>query len=193
MAALVWLLWPSDLTFVDNPEAWFVFGTCLIVWLLAEIKQSEELSSSSVTQNDIRNGREILKLHRGSLRYLLCDVDLWNFVDSDLYSEARSVCNRWDDDSLFFHNKALNEDLHKVVKSLDALSMKVAHDTVPEFVAGKMRTGYKPYHIVKEDEYELRRRESKKANELANQAWNDLDQLAKKIRDQMPQVLDEPL
>lgn len=46
MGALVWLLWPSDLGFANNPEAWFVLATAIMVWHATEFKHSDELRAS---------------------------------------------------------------------------------------------------------------------------------------------------
>lgn len=193
LASLVWLLWPSDLSFVNNPEAWFVFGTAFIIWVLTELKQSEEVSSSSVSMNDVRIGREMLKLHKGEFRYLLKDQDLWSFVESDAYSGLREFCNRRDDGSMLFHNRKLDKMLTDLTERLDTLSEKIAQDTVPEMIGGVMMTGYIPFRIVTDEEYQLRMKSSKEANAIANQAWNALDKLAREIRSGIPQALDEPL
>ncbi|WP_341864061.1 hypothetical protein [Gymnodinialimonas sp. 57CJ19] len=76
---------------------------------------------------------------------------------------------------------------------LDALSMRIAQDTVPVMVAGGFQTGYKPVDIVHEDEYQRRRDQSKVANEIATNAWKLLDDLARVVREKVPQALDKPL
>lgn len=191
LAALVWLLWPNDFTSLDNPEAWFVLVTSLVFWVIVEFRLSEEIGATPVSKNDIRVGREILDLHAMELRYLLHDTDLWSPIESEVYSNLHDLCMRWNRGQFFFHNRKLNRKLTDVMERLSALSERIAQDTVPDKFAGRFRTGYKPSHIVHQDEYERLRAQSHAANEIATQAWKLLDDLATTIRERLPQALDE--
>lgn len=191
--ALVWLLWPSDTSFVNNPEAWFTLGTVTIIWHLTEFKLSEELTPRTTSLNDIRVGRELIELHAGELRYLLKDTDLWTFVDDEVYSRLGSLCDRWQRGTFCFTNRKMNAELSSLMERLLALRLKIANDTVPEMISGKLRTGYKPFYLVSQEEYDRRDNESKKANEIASQAWVLLDLIAERIKKRIPEVLNDPV
>ncbi|QPH52530.1 hypothetical protein [Pontivivens ytuae] len=191
--SLIWLLWPSDLSFIDNPEAWAALVGAFVVWHFTEFKLSEELGSSQVSQNDVRVARELVELHAGQLRGLLKDADLWALINSDRYTEVHSLLNRWKRGTFMFHNKTLNTDLNAFMKQLDALSSKISQDTVPEMVGGQWRTGYKPVSIVSQQEYHRLMSESKSANAIAGNTWVLLDQIVEKIRTKIPEVWDQPV
>jgi hypothetical protein len=159
--------------------------------LITEWKQSEDLNPKTISQNDVRVARELLELHARELRYLLNDADLWIFIDSDVYSRLGNLCNRWERGVFFFHNRKLNLELSALMERLDKLMMKIAQDTVPEWIGGRFRTGYKPFRIVSEEEYLRRQSEAREANRIASQAWTLLDALATKIKDGIPEAMDK--
>jgi hypothetical protein len=186
MGLLAVLTWPTDLRVFMQWERLFFFLTALVVWIITEWKQSEELGSGTSSQNDIRVARELVELHARELRYLLKDTDLWTFVPSDVYSRLHNLCDRWERSVLFFQDKEMNGELSSLMEKLSDLAMKIAVDTVPEKIGGVYKTGYKPIRIVPEEEYKRLMAESKKANEIASQAWEILDNLVKKIRNRIP-------
>ncbi|MCE8534552.1 hypothetical protein KBY24_14255 [Ruegeria pomeroyi] len=193
LGALIWLLWPSDFLSVLEPEPLFVFCVSFVVWVFTEFKLSEELGSHRISSNDIRNAREVLTWHSSKMRSLLKEADLWSFVPSDRYSDIRDVVSRWEKGQLFFHNKTLAKKFDALMRSLDQLYMKIAMDTAPEMIGGIFRTGYKPYGIVTDEEYERRRELSKEANAIASTAWTLLDELSSQIRRDMPEAVENPL
>ena len=193
LGALIWLLWPSDFFSLLEPEPLFVFCVSLVVWVFTEFKLSEELGSRNTSSNDIRNAREVLTWHTSTMRSLLKEADLWSFVPSDRYSEIRDVVDRWEKGRLFFHNRKLAKKFDALMRSLDQLSMKIAMDTAPEMIGGIFRTGYKPYGIVTDEEYERRRELSKEANSIASTAWVLLDELSGQIRKDVPEASEDPL
>lgn len=193
MGALIWLLWPNDLTFVDNPEAWIALVTAILAWHYCEFEFRSKKTDTSTSPNDIRVAREIAKLHAGELRFLLKDTDLWSFIDKDIYSRLGDLCDRWNRGSLFFHDDSLNKVLSGVMERLQILRRKIALDTTPEIIAGKLAVGYKPFGIVPEDEYDRLRKESQVANDLATDAWKALDCMVVEIRRKIPEAWDEPI
>ncbi len=101
--------------------------------------------------------------------------------------------DRWERGAFVFTNKRLNAELSDLMERLSALMRKVSQDTVPEKIGGKFKTGYKPFRIVPQEEYDRRSEESKKANAIASQAWVLLDRLVVQIKDRIPEALDNPV
>jgi len=62
MGALCWLLWPTQISVLNNPEAIFAFGTAFVIWLLTEFKLSEEIHAQKKSVNDISLSQELLGL-----------------------------------------------------------------------------------------------------------------------------------
>lgn len=188
LGSLIWLLWPSDLSSFLDPEPLFAFGTALVVWLITEFKKSEEASLDEPSPNDIVVAEELLAQHSGDLRWLLKDTDLWSFVDSALYSYVIDICDRFDRESLFFHEPRLHSKLSDFVSRLSRFQGHIAQHTVPEFVGGSMMTGFKPAETVDDEEYERRRTAARRANELASEAWGAFDVLILEVKKKLPQA-----
>ncbi|MCK0126490.1 hypothetical protein MWU76_19020 [Gelidibacter sp. F2691] len=190
IAALVWLLWPGSWEFANNPEAWFVFGVAFVVWVFTEIHESGISKNKPLTPNDVRVARKLVALHAGVLRWLLKDTDLWTFVPSERYSQLGYLIDDWEKGVLLFNDSNLNDNLRSLMQKLEILSIKIASDTVPVSIAGKMRTGYKPYEIVPDEEYCRRQKGSKAANQMATHAWEALDEIVSNIKSEHPSVFD---
>lgn len=62
MGALCWLLWPTQISVLNNLEAIFAFGTAFVIWLLTEFKLSEEIHAQKKSVNDISLSQELLGL-----------------------------------------------------------------------------------------------------------------------------------
>ncbi|MEL7466762.1 MAG: hypothetical protein AAFN79_21995, partial [Pseudomonadota bacterium] len=189
----------SDLSEFPGPlqEPLYVFLAALVLWVTSELTdwpfQNAEKVDEKATANDVRIAREFISLHSRKLRFLLKENDPWSFVESDRYSELSRLLNRHECDEVFFHDEDLNTKLDDLMKKLDDFSWKIALDTVPEKIAGAWRTGYKPYEIVSEEEYQRRRTESKEAGRLAGVAWEALDLLIADLRNRIPEAWDQPL
>ena len=193
IGGLVWLLWPEDLSFADNPEAWLALLSAFVIWNFFEFQSIREVESERLSKNDIRVSRELVDLHANRMRYLLKDTDLWTFVRSDIYSDVGALCDRRERGIFFFHQEELDGELATFMKLLRDLSYKVAEDTVPVLIGGAFRTGYKPFELVSEEEYQERRKESKKANEMASKAWDKLDRMVSRIKSDYPEVFEDPI
>ncbi|SIT74754.1 hypothetical protein SAMN05421665_0102 [Yoonia rosea] len=190
MAALVWLLWPENLSVLSDPEPWFAFATACVFWIFTEFKTVEK---SKATENDVRVARELLELHAGQFRFLLKETDLWQFISSEYYTNLGNFCDRWDREVLFFHDQQLNQQLEKLVKELSELHNKIAMNTVPVLLGGEFKTGFKQTRYVSEDEYDKLRAKSKEANSLASTAWQTLDEIVSKVRRTIPEATVKPL
>ena len=186
LAALVWLLWPESMAFADNPEAWFVFATALVAWHATELKQSEEIRPSSAKKSDEKFAQRLIKLHQGELRYLLCDQNLWNYIDVEVYYSMRQLIDDFDNGRIFFSHKKIQSQLREFVAALSELSLKVAQDTTPVRVGGALRIGYKPERIVQQDEYDRLMKESRVADRMADNAWVRFEKLVVSIREFVP-------
>lgn len=194
MAALCWVLWPSKLSDVSsNPEPIFVFLVALLTWTFTEFKFSEEVQFRESSPNDIRVARELVELHAGQFRYLLKDADLFQFVESDCYSQVNNLCNRHETGKLEFQNKGLNKKLENLIGDLEKLGLFVAQHTVPEMIGGVWRTGFKPFDNVTQERYDELLVLSGEANELASNAWEKLDSLVSIIKIRVPEALDEKI
>lgn len=193
IGAVVWLLWPHDLAFVDNPEAWFILATSLIVWHSTEFKKSEETRAIGITSHDLYVATRLVNAHRGNLRYLLKDINLWSFVDVEIYREMRDMIDEWKRGELFFSRNRLQNQLSDFFGSLERLSNKVAQETVEEIISGKRVIGYKPFRIVSQEEYGRRMNRSEEADKIADTAWKLLDEIVTEIRTQIPDAYSNSL
>ena len=188
IGALIWLLWPSEWSKVE-PEPLLAVCTALVVWLLTEVKQSEEVIEFSATPNDVRVSKELLKLHKNQFRILLNDTDLWMFLDDEIYRKAFHLENSRDRGDLEFQNKRLDTQLEEFMVFLSKFNRHVAQHTTPEDVAGRAHIGYKPIGTVQDDEYQRRRLLSKEANSLAAEAWKAYEKLISSIKIETPEAL----
>ena len=188
IGALIWLLWPSEWSKVE-PEPLLAVCTAFVVWLLTEVKQSEEVIEFSATPNDVRVSKELLKLHKNQFRILLNDTDLWMFLDDEIYRKAFHLENSRDRGDLEFQNKRLDTQLEEFMVFLSKFNRHVAQHTTPEDVAGRAHIGYKPIGTVQDDEYQRRLLLSKEANSLADEAWRAYEKLISSIKIETPEAL----
>ena len=161
----------------------------MVVWLLTEVKQSEEVIEFSATPNDVRVSKELLKLHKNQFRILLNDTDLWMFLDDEIYRKAFHLEDRRDRGDLEFQNKRLDTQLEEFMVFLSKFNRHVAQHTTPEDVAGRAHIGYKPIGTVQDDEYQRRRLLSQEANSLADEASRAYEKLIPSIKIETPEAL----
>lgn len=190
VGALAWLLWPSDLSFINNPEAWFVLLTALVVWHATELKDSGAKADLGDGHHgfEVELAQRLIGYHQEELRFLLKDSSLWEFHDLKLYRLLRNLIYDWERDKIFFTDASLNEKLSSFVEQSDRLSLKVAADTSFEIVGGKTVIGYKPTEIVSQEQYDRQLLASKEADAIAADVWDRLDDLVVEIRRSMPQA-----
>jgi hypothetical protein len=186
IGAVIWLLWPQDFGFLDNPEAWFVLLTALVVWHVAELQRPHLSSNVTHTKNDLSVATELVHAHRTFLRILLNEHNLWSFIEIEIFDDMREILAAKDRGELFFSSSRLQKKLDEVCSALEELSLKVAQDTVSEKVAGRLSIGYKPYERVSQEEYDRLLEESKKADEIASRAWDLLEDLVSDLRSEIP-------
>ncbi|MEM8824460.1 MAG: hypothetical protein AAGF30_12680 [Pseudomonadota bacterium] len=182
IGALIWLLWPSDLGFADNPEAWFALATAFFVWHLTEFKKSEELVASEPTDFDVIVASRLVRMHQDELRYLLRDLNQWSRVDEEMHRGINDLIRDWRRGSLFFSSKRLQLKLSIFMNALEAFSMKVGTDTTSERIGKYWVIGYKPIGIVPQEEYDRLMEESKVADKMASNAWRLFNDLVEDIR-----------
>ncbi len=190
MGALVWLLWPGDLRWLDNPEAAVAFFTALIVWVCTEFKQAFAEPEFAKFPRDIRLSRELISLHQNELRTLLKDTDLWSFVDSIQYSKCYRLVNRRDVGEFTFLDEVLEQKAEDFFVSLGALAEFIAANTAPEQIAGGLMTGFKPARYVTDEEYERLRQLADQANSLASNAWDTLEAIVLVTRKRCPDAFE---
>jgi len=181
-AALVWLLWPTDLGFADNPEAWFVLGTAVVVWHLTEFKYSEELSAGRPTKSDEEFARRLVRLHQNELRVLLKDVNLWQFLETEIHKEMWALIDDFQRGKIFFSNATIQTALIDFIDELAALRHRLADETQEEFIGGTWMIGYKPLEIVAQEAYDQQMERSKEADSHADLVWDRFEKLITKLR-----------
>lgn len=193
LGCLYILLWPENIDYIKQWDKLISTITAISAWVFSEFYFNESPHSVQPSQNDTRVARELITLHAYKLRNLLKEEDLWSLIPSEYYSEIGHLRDQWDRGLLRFHDKELNNSLKIFIERLEKLSNKIAHDTTPELIGGKLKTGYKPIKYVKDEEYERLRSESKEANKLASQAWETLVELVNQIHKKIPIALDDPI
>ena len=191
-AALTWLLWPQSFEQLE-PEPLFVLGTALVVWILSEFKTSEEVLFRGSSPNDVRVSRDILRLHTEEFRVLLKDHDTFQFILDDYYLLVGKFLDRYQTGRLLFQAKELGPKLQQFVEKLEKFHAYVCANTVAEKIGGKLRTGFKPLNLVSEKEYDRRYSQSRTANALATDAWNEFERLVELVRKKTPEALDDPI
>ncbi len=190
MGALVWLLWPDDLIAFWDPEPLFVFLVGLVVWIATEFKLSEEAQNWDPSESDRRICGELINLHRHQLRTILKDDDLFQFHDSEIFTLCGTLLNRREIGELEFSDQSLDEKLGSFILSLNEFYGFIAQHTTPEFVAGRMMTGFKPLRTVPQQEYDRRLSLSREANKLASATWDDFEVLIKALKLRIPDRLE---
>lgn len=193
LGTLAWLFWPDDLSSFWDPEPLFAFSVATVVWVFTEFKTSEEAVPAHASPNDIRNARDLLRLHSEEFRILLNEHDTFQFLMEEYYGCANRLLNRWEIGQFVFQNRELNELFGSFCAKLEAFQSFIGLNTVPEEIGGRWRVGFKPRHIVTEEEYNARFAKSRTAIDLASSAWQDFDTLCEALHKQIPEALNEPL
>ncbi len=193
VGTIILLLWPSDLSFLNQPKTILSVLAALVTWILAEIKTSEEFVPRRSSPNDIRVAERLLRLYANSFRTLLKDHDLRQFLDDDYFLSMRELINDKSVGALIFQNRKLELMLEEFISQLRELDMFVSVNTTPEIIAGRSRTGFKTLEYVPNDEYERLSLLGEQANDLASRAWIGLENLIKEVHRHIPEALDNPI
>lgn len=187
-----WFLWNGVGRDEFEPEPFFAFLVALVVWIATEIKHSEEIVFRQSSPNDVRVAKELLRLHAHTFRTLLNDRDLFQFLDSNHFSDSHDFCHRRNTGQLRFQNLSLDGLLEKFASDLGKLNHSIAQNTVPELIGGQFMTGFKPRTIVSQEEYDRQLALAEHANEQASVAWGSLENLVNQLHIRVPEALDEP-
>lgn len=204
MGALAWMLWPNDFGFLSNPEPIFVFGVALVVWVCAEFFDGqntlgEQLSKANPerpSENDLRISRELLGYEASILRSFLKEHDFHNSYDARYQSEASALLEEFERKIFLFQHPKLKAPLSDFMSALHDFTWHLTEQAGPiDSTKGIFRNSVWPRRRDAQNDEARKRtlRQIKKANELADTAWNKLEALCEAIREVFPSSLDEPL
>ena len=190
--ALIWVLWPSDRSWLQ-PEPLFIFATAFVLWVLSEVKLSEDFEPPVTSENDVRVAKELLRLHAYNFRHLLKDHDLFGYTEQSYFKLLDDFVVRYDRSQLLFHDKEMQRSLGVFVERLRPLRKHISQNTVPIQIVGNMMIGYKPYQYVTPDDYDRLHGLAAEANDLATEAWSNFDAFVAVVRRRVPDALNDHL
>jgi hypothetical protein len=191
---LVWLLWPTNFDFISQPEPIFGLVVAVFVWIATEIKLSEEVQLRASSPNDIRLARMLLQYHAEQFRIILKDHDFHGPIVPRYVSEIGSFLTQLESQHLSFQKKRLKPDFDLFIGSLEVFRSKVANYTVPHSFGGRFLTSVRgPHEMNDYDISTIHKNEISELNTLGSKAWANLDSLASRIKESVPESLDTPL
>lgn len=187
LAMFAWFLWPRGTGLMDREEALFTFILALAVWIVTEIKESDEIIYRAATKNDIRLARELISYHADKFRVLLKDHDHYHPLNTQYFSEASLLLNEQETGLAFFQDRRLAPRFMDFCHALNVFSSYMAEHSSPnEFGLQSIR--YPGTQDPRRVEGEI-----KEANRLASLAWQEMVILINEIKDRAPEAFDEPI
>tara|TARA_R110000744_G_scaffold45835_1_gene101681 strand:+ start:386 stop:964 length:579 start_codon:yes stop_codon:yes gene_type:complete len=190
MGALIWLLWPQDFLAQIDPEPLLTFLVATGYWIVTEFRSSEEVLEKKSTANDIALSRELIEFHQNEFRELR-EIDLFQYVNSRIYSNIGRTIDGFRSGRIFFQDKNLNQRMKKLIDSLEILYAHICQNTSPDLIGNVMMTAYKPNENVSQEEYDRRMLLAGEANKLVEVASKSFDSLISKIKTSVPEAYDE--
>lgn len=191
--SLIWLFWPENFLESLDPEPLFVFLVSAVVWVFTEFKFNDDIENARASPNDVRNARDLLRLHAEEFRTLLKHHDTFQFLDVAYYNLVSQLLRRSQNGSFIFQNKELENKFRSFCTALERFDQFVGSHTAPELIAGALRTGFKPYQRVSQEQYNQCLNLAREANDLASEAWDKLTLFCEAVKELAPEAFDEPL
>lgn len=185
---LAWFLWPRGSELLDREEALFAFLVALAVWLLTEIKESDEVIYRAATKNDIRLARELISYFSDKFKTLLKEHDYHSAIHPQYFSEVHLLLNEHEVGTAFFQDRRIMPLFNDFCRELETFSKYMAEHSSPnEFGRQSIIPSW---FVGEEDRF---KDEIKEANRLASRAWARLTPLIGKIKDRIPEAFEEPV
>ena len=185
---LGWFLWPRGSDLLDREEAFFAFIIAFVFWILAEIKESDEIVFQTSTKNDIRLASQMVSYASDVFRSNLEQHDHYGTIDRRFLIELDSLIHENDIGTAFFQDRRVQplfEDFCCVAK---AYSRHMATHSSPDQF-GRQTLYLRGY----EDGVHRVKAEIDEANRLATLAWKRLPPLMAKIKERIPETFNEPI
>lgn len=187
-------MWPSNLLAkFEDGYGLLAFITAVVVWLVAELATSETSKKVEVSPNDVRRARDIIRLHSHELRVVLNDNITWNFLNDEYYQLCGRLISKKQTGEFVFLDPNVQPRFELFIKKLDKFHFYIGEHASPETIGGQWRTGFKPFRIVSQEEYDLRRERSDVADTKANEVWAELEKLVSTIKNEIPMAYDSPI
>lgn len=193
MAALTWLLWPSNGWSLDA-EPLNAFVLAFVVWLFTEFKMSEEVIYRASTPNDIRLGREVFSYSTWVFRELLKDHDYHRGIRPRYFSEATGLLHESELGIAHFQDRKVQRKYDDFITRLRLLIDHMTQFSTPERFGSVTLQSIIPARIFDDMNIsEQHRTEIREANRLATEAWKAMVPLIAEIKIRIPEVFDEPI
>ncbi len=188
IAMLAWFLWPRGSALLDREEALFAFLIALGVWIMTEVKESDEVIYRAATKNDIRLARELVSYASDKLKHVLKDHDFHSSIEKRYLSEVFAFDHEYKIGIVFFQDKRVAPLLDDFCRELEIFAQYITQHSVSDDFG---RASIVPFELMGERErFEI---EIVEANRLANNAWNKILPLIGKIKERIPEAFDEPI
>lgn len=188
VAMLAWFLWPRGSELLDREEALFAFLVALGVWILTEIKESDEVIYRAATKNDIRLARELVSYASDKFKNILREHDFHNPIGRRYLSEVFTLVDEYDVGTAFFQDKRVAPLFEVFCQELDVFAMYMAQHSAPN---DQGRASIVPSRFAgPRNRFDA---EIAEANRLSRRAWDQLLPLITKIKERIPEAFDEPI
>ncbi len=205
---LLWALWPPSWQDVFREgEAIVAYTVAFFVWVFSEFRDHKnELfdlffvngggkpgAELQLTDNDLRNARDLLWLHSDKFRVLLKEHDTFQFIDAEYIRLTFRLLDRHSRGLFVFQDEELKKRCDDFIRELEAFSAFMRSNSLHEHLAGRNMQGFKPIRTVSDELYNKQLAKSHQANDLAESAWKAFDKLCLFIRSDIKGVLDRPI
>lgn len=188
IAMLAWFLWPRGSALLDREEALFAFLIALGVWIMTEVKESDEVIYRAATKNDIRLARELVSYASDKFKHVLRDHDFHSSIEKRYLSEVFAFDHEYNIGIVFFQDKRVAPLLDEFCCELEVFASHIAQHSAPDEFG---RASIVPTEAMRNrDRFEP---EITEANRLASRAWDQFLPLIGKIKERIPEAFDEPI
>lgn len=193
LAMLGWFLWPRTQPLLQREDALFAFLVTAFVWILTEIKESDEVIYRASTKNDIRLAREMVSYASDKFLTILRDHDFHNSFLTRYLTEIDQLLHDFEVGTAFFQDRRVQPlfaDLCAVLKPLrDHLAVHSGPSTGQPGVMQSIR----PLELIGTEYGQHYEEQIGEANRLASLAWRQVPPLVARIKERVPEAFDEAI
>lgn len=192
MLTVGWYLWPRETPIIEREEAMFAFIIAFIVWVMVEVKESEEVIFRRSTLNDIRLARDLLSYASNQFRTILKDHDFHRGINPRYLSEIGALVHEWEVGVSIFQDRILNERFAAFCGRLALFDGYLGIHSSPERFGSVVLQSVVPARVYDEMNISQQHRlEIEEVNRLASLAWNEFIPLISAVRERVPEAFDE--
>lgn len=134
LGALALLLWPADFDGfmeLERIERLFAFLGVLLVWILTEVKQSEEIRPEKSHPNDLNISKRFVVFFSNEMQDFLSSQDLGSTFSYSTLSKIMDLHDSWDNLDWEYEDDELSNSFSKFKETFEIFGSRLFRDFEP--------------------------------------------------------------